>query len=374
VEITYDKFLDKVMNKLDWVSEEVDFVYPYTTTNGRYIKETTYPFGWTNGFYGGMIWYLYKCTKDEKYLKLAKKCTVFFDKVIDEFNSLSHDVGFQFLLTSVADAKITGDIRSVTRALHAATILAGRFNTAGGYIKAWDKNQTFMNPDSFGEDYVIIDCLMNLPLLFWASETTKDPRFGQIANLHLDTVIKHFIREDGSANHIVVFNADNGEVIAKPGGQGYKEGSSWSRGQAWAVYGFAMAYHYTKEKKYLDCAQKAAQYFMSHTKEYVPIDFMQPEIPRYEDTSAAAICACGLLEIKKYVSENESGFYASSADYLMKILYKNCDFSHAKQSVLQNCSEMYHREESRHIPLIYGDFYLLEALIRFTGKGDALFY
>lgn len=113
---------------------------------------------------------------------------------------------------------------------------------------------------------------------------------------------------------------------------------------------------------------------MLHTKEYVPIDFMQPEIPRCEDTSAAAICACGLLEIKKYVSENERDFYVSSADYLMKILCKNCDFSHGKQSVLQNCSEMYHREEKRHISLIYGDFYLLEALIRFTGKGDALFY
>ena len=372
--MTYDKFSDKVMHKLDWVSDEVDFVYPYTTTNGKYIAETSDPFSWTNGFYGGIIWYLYKCTENEKYLKLAKKCTVFFDEVIDEFKSLSHDVGFQFLPTSVADVKITGDSRSVTRALHAATILAGRFNPTGRYIKAWDENPTFMNPDRFGEDYVIIDCLMNLPLLFWASETTNDPRFRQIAIMHLDTVLEHFIRDDGSANHIVVFNSDTGEVIAKPGGQGYSEGSSWSRGQAWTVYGFAMAYHYTSEKKYLDCAKKAAGYFMAHTKDYVPIDFMQPEIPRLEDTGAAAICTCGLLEIMKYVSDDEREFYASSADSLMKILYKNCNFSHDSQSVLQNCSVMYHYNEGRHISLIYGDFYLLEALIRITGKGDALFY
>ena len=216
--------------------------------------------------------------------------------------------------------------------------------------------------------------MMNIPLLYWASEVTGDPRYKQIAYMHAETVIKHFVRKDGSVNHIVVFDPDTGEVVKKPAGQGYAEGSSWTRGQAWAVYGFAMAYHYTKDEQYLETAKKVADYFMSNVKgDYIPIDFAQPESAKYEDTSAAAICACGVLEILKYVSEDEKEFYRKSADRLMEILYKNCDFGPDEQSVLQNCSVMYHGEDGRHISLIYGDYYMLEALMRLNG-GDALFY
>jgi unsaturated chondroitin disaccharide hydrolase len=135
-----------------------------------------------------------------------------------------------------------------------------------------------------------------------------------------------------------------------------------------------MVYHYTGDKKYLDVAKRVAKYFMDHTEDYVPIDFAQPAQPRYEDNSAAAITACGILEIMKYVDEEEKSVYADFVDKLMDIMYRDCDFSHDDQGILQKCSDMYHAlPDGIHHTLIYGDFYLLEALVRLNG-GDALYY
>lgn len=213
--------------------------------------------------------------------------------------------------------------------------------------------------------------MMNIPILYWASEVTGDPHYAQIASLHADTVIDHFIRENGSAEHIVVFDPYTGRVVSKPKGQGYSEGSAWTRGQSWALYGFAMAYHYTGSERYIKTAQRIAEFFINKmNEEYMPIDFMQPAEPAYQDCSAAAIAACGFLELLKHCDNDQ---YKKAVDVLMDILYRNCDFSNNEQSVLRNCSEMYYREESRHVSLIYGDYYLLEALTRLNGY-DILFY
>lgn len=372
--VSYKEFLELVKEKISWVSDEVDFVYPNNTVDGKYRRELSSYTCWTAGFYGGIMWYMYLLTKDKKYLSVGKEAAAHLDSVLNDFVEISHDLGFQFLLTAVADNKITGDERSKLRSLHAAMLLAGRFNPLGRYIRAWDDNPN-IDGDSSKCGYAIIDCMMNLPLLYWAGQETGDPRYSAIANIHADTVMKHFIREDGSSNHIVDFNPENGEVVSKPAGQGYAEGSAWTRGQAWAVYGFAMAYHYSGRAEYLETAKRVAKYFAGHmNEEYIPIDFAQPSEPVYKDSSAAAICACGILEIMKYVSDEEKEMYRKTVDTLMDILYRNCDFSHNDQAILQNCSAMYHSDESGiHIPLIYGDFYLLEALVRLSG-GDVLFY
>lgn len=363
--VSYKKFLDEVTEKLSWVTDEIDFLYPYSTKEGKYENAKNHPFSWTSGFYGGILWSMYQLTKDEKYLKLAKESASRFEKCLTDFVDMDHDTGFQFLFTNVADYKLTGDEASKTRALHAATILAGRFNPTGRFIRAWNDNP-YIDGGSKKTGYVIIDCMMNIPLLYWASEVTEDPRFKQIANLHAETVIKHFVREDGSVNHIVVFDAETGEVTDKPAGQGYASGSSWTRGQAWAIYGFAMAYYYTRNERYLETAKKVAKYFMENVRnEYVPIDFCQPEDSTLEDNSAAAICVCGLLEVLKHVPDKEKAFYQKSAETLMNIIYNNCDFSHDEESVLQNCSVMW--REGHHISLIYADYYMLEALMRLNG-------
>ncbi len=368
------EYLKEVVSKLSKIDDGIKFLYPYTTLNsGSYETGKNHPFAWTCGFYGGILWYLYLKTKDKKFLEKAKRCSLRMEEGLTEYSILGHDVGFQFLFTNVADFKITGDENAKKRALHAANLLAGRYNPKGQFIRAWNECEG-VNPEDSKAGYAIIDCMMNLPLLYWASEVTNDPHYKQIAMLHADTAIQQFIREDGSANHIVVFNPETGEVVKKPEGQGYSEGSSWTRGQAWALYGFAMSYHYTKEARYLDAAIKVSEYIMkSFNGEYMPIDFVQPKEPKYLDSSAAAICTCGFLELMKYVSAEEKEKYADIKDKLIKILYENSNFELTEQSIVQNCSEMYHRESSRHISLIYADFYLLEALMRLDGF-DILFY
>lgn len=137
------------------------------------------PYIWTCGFYGGILWYMYKLTGEEKYLELAKKSANRMEMGLIEYVEMSHDVGFQFLYTNVADANITGDNASKIRALHAATILAGRYNPVGKFIRAWNDNP-YIDGGENKTGYVIIDCMMNIPLLYWASEVTGDPRYSQI--------------------------------------------------------------------------------------------------------------------------------------------------------------------------------------------------
>lgn len=366
--MNYQEFLKKVTDKLSRIIDGADFTCP----NGGGWAKGFYVGGWTSGFYGGVLWYMYRYTKDEKYLTLAKKCSEYYDVLLTEYTSLSHDVGFQFLLTNVADKNITGDEQAKIRALHAANILAGRFNPVGKFIRAWNDNVS-IDGEAPKTGYVIIDCMMNIPLLYWAFEETGDPRYRHIADMHADTAMMNFIREDGSSDHIVNFNPETGEVVSRPAGQGYSEGSAWTRGQSWALYGFSMAYRYTKNEKYLETAKKSAKYFISQMNdEYIPIDFMQPAEPVRQDTSAAAISACGLLELSKFVSEDEKKCYASAIERLMNILQKNCDFTSDTSVLLKNGSLMY--TAGIHTSLVYGDFYMLEALMRICENDTCLFY
>ena len=216
---------------------------------------------------------------------------------------------------------------------------------------------------------MIIDCLMNLPLLYWASEQEGDPRFSMIAKQHTKTALKYLLRPDGSCNHIVELDAYTGEFIDNPGGQGYEKGSSWSRGQAWAVYGMALAYRYTREEEYLDAAKRAAHYFISNAAltGYVSlIDFRAPAEPVYYDTTATACAACGLLELSEYVNVYEKELYVQSAFRMLEGMAERfTDFDTAEDGILLYGSAKYHRENDREVPIIYGDYFLLELLLRF---------
>ena len=141
--------------------------------------------------------------------------------------------------------------RSLARGLHAAHLLAGRYNPRGKFIRSWNRDRA---------GWVIVDSMMNVPLLYWAEDVIDDPRFKYIAMDHVDTVMNNTVRQDGSCNHIIVLDPTNGELLETPGGQGYASGSSWSRGQAWAIYGFALSYLHTDKKEYLDTAKKAVSY------------------------------------------------------------------------------------------------------------------
>ena len=187
---------------------------------------------------------------------------------------------------------------------------------------------------------------------------------------------KYYFDEEGASAHIVVFDPETGKFLRKETGQGYSDTSAWSRGQSWAIYGFTLAYLNLGDKAYLERAKKSAKYFMNHVGEdNVPdTDFRAPKEPIRKDTSAGAVAACGLLELSKIVSEDEKDWYIESADRLLRGLINHCDFSNEEQSILQNSSFQYHGTELLSSPLIYGDYYLLEALQKRVMENQVSFW
>ena len=354
---------DKVEKKLYNTATRIGAAFPCRSDREGKMIEFGSDMGigsWTNGFWPGQMWLAYYQTKKELYKKIAIECEDKLDEAFDVFKDLNHDVGFMWIPTSVAHNMIEKNERSYVRAMHAATILAGRFNHDAKLIRAWD----FDRPD-----WAIIDCMMNIPLLFWASENASpyDPRFAQVAKMHADSVCEKFVREDGSVNHVVKFDVNNGDVMDTPLGQGYASGSSWSRGQAWAIYGLVLAYIHTNDMKYLSAAKKVAHYFMMNIDEtgIADVDFRAPKSDDLKDSSASAIAACGLIEIARAVPELEKDIYLNAALKLLKGLEKVCNFSDDTDFIIEHCSERYHGGEyGRDVSLVYGDYYFIEALLK----------
>lgn len=371
-----EEALGKVKGKMARVSEKSKEKIPYTTVNGvhddRSGADKSFDmdngiYWWTNGFWGGMMWMMYHETGEERYAQIARFSEEIMDLCFEDFYGLHHDVGFMYLPTAVADYRLTGNPASRRRGLHAANLLAGRFNPAGKFIRAWN-DMADVEDDRRG--WAIIDCLFNIPLLYWASEETGDPRFKQIAMLHADTVMQHFVRPDGSVRHIVEFDPETGEMLRENGGQGYGQGSSWTRGQTWGMYGFLMSYLHTGRQEYLDTSKKIAHYFIANIPEngLIPVDFRQPAQPYWHDDTAAAIAACGLLELSKTVPEKEGEMYYRAAVRLVRALYENhCDFTEDNDCILQKCTGAYH-DQKHEFNIIYGDFFFMEALFKLKGN------
>lgn len=214
---------------------------------------------------------------------------------------------------------------------------------------------------------------MNIPILYWASEVTQDPRFAYIAKDHADTVLANVVRDDGSCNHIVILNPENGEFVEAPGGQGYAPGSSWSRGQAWALYGFALSYRYTKDSRYLDAAKKIAHYFIANvaSTDFVPlVDFRSPAEPVKWDTTAGVCAACGLLEIAEAALELERPLYLNAAIAMLQAADRRfCNWNPEVDSIVASGTEAYFcRPEGDDVPIIYGDYFFIEAVLRLKGE------
>lgn len=360
---------EKILTKEEQVAKRNAHKIPYTTKDGVFDdksgKEICW---WTNGFWGGMMWQLYHATGNELYREIAIENEEKLDANLMNRQGMDHDSGFKWLPTAVAHYRVDGNGESKNRALLAADNLAGRFNPVGRFIRAW--NNWDGNEDGSFAGRAIIDCMMNLPLLYWAGDELHDPKFYHVAKMHADTAMEYFVRDDGSVNHIVDFDAQTGEFVQSVGGQGYGVGSSWTRGQAWAIYGFALSYRHTKQEKYLDTARKVAAYFISCIPEsgLIPVDFRQPVEPAWEDSTAAAIAACGMLEIASHLSEEEGAQYKEAALRMLKALAeKRCNWDENQDNLLEKCTAAYH-DKDHEFSIIYGDYYFIEAIWKLCDK------
>ena len=361
--------LPKLTAKFAAERDRVGSRIPYIAQDGLYreFEDETFIRWWTNGFWPGILWQMRNATGDEAYTAPARGVEAKLDRVFDD-NDTDHDAGFMWLLSAVADWRATGNQQSRTRGLHAANLLISRFNPVGRFLRAWNEQGR--------EGWAIIDSMMNIPLLFWAAHETGDPRYVQVATMHADTLLEHVIRPDGSCNHIVCFDPLTGEFEDNPGGQGYESGSSWTRGQAWAIYGFALAARNSGEVRYLDAAKRVAHYFCANVAlsgDLTPIDFRQPAEPEYRDALAAVIAACGLMEVAEQVPELERALYVRWAVRILKAVEANwCDWDPAHDGLVQCCSGSYHSEPDREVPMVYGDYYYVEAVLRLAGKAMRL--
>ncbi|RKM57996.1 glycosyl hydrolase family 88 [Butyrivibrio sp. X503] len=368
-----DTTLKKISVKMEEVTKRNLDKIPYTTDKyGRFDDKSGKDIcWWTNGFWGGIMWQLYKLTGNEMYKKEAIGVEDKLDENLMNIEGLDHDNGFKWLPTSVCRYKLFNNKESYNRAMLAATNMAGRFNMVGKFIRAWNN---WDDVDRRG--FAIIDCMMNLPLLYWASEETTDPRFEMIARAHADTARKVFVRDDGSVNHIVIFDPETGEIVGKPGGQGYGEGSSWTRGQSWGIYGFTLSYKYTGDEKYLDTAKEIANYVLSQIPDscLIPIDYRQPDDIKLEDSTAAAITASGLIELSQATGDDElSDKYLDAAFKLLKTLdEKRISWSEDTDNLLNNCAVDYHGD-GHNMSIIYGDYYFIEAMMKLAGGALEIF-
>ncbi len=374
LEGVYQKLLVKMKAECERVGTKI----PYSPKDGRYSDMAeAFPGGigfWTNGFWPGMLWQMYSATEDEIYKETAEGVEERLAGLLDTFESLDHDIGFLFLPSAVANYRKTGNKEARRRGLHAASILAGRFNPVGKFIRAWNGSVGPVLGERESSGGMIIDCMMNIPLLYWAAKETGDPRFHHVAVSHAKTAQQYIVREDGSCNHIVVFDPQTGEFLDNPGGQGFEQGSAWSRGQSWAVYGFSLSYRHTGDESFLNTAKRCAHYCISNlaVNGWLPlVDYRAPKEPLKYDSTAGMITACGLLELAEHVGEYEKNLYTTAALNILKACdAKFSNWNPEADSIVDGGTFFYHDPEGKNteVPIIYADYYFIEAVLRLRGQ------
>lgn len=339
-----------------------------------YSENGFYPPGdnvdWTPGFWTGEIWLAYEYTRDSR-LRAAGDIQMesFLKRINERTDVETHDLGFMYSPSCVAGYKLTGSGVGREAAIKAADQLITRFHERGQFIQAWGPLNA---PDNYR---LIIDCLLNLPLLYWASEETGKSVYRDIAQAHIRTALANVIRPDFSTWHTFFFNRETGEPDHGATCQGYRDGSAWARGQAWGIYGTAIGYRYTREPSYVNLFKGVTDYFFRRLpKDLVPFWDLEfgdgDEEPR--DSSAASIAACGLLEMARYMEPGEGAGYTGMARRLMKSLAVN----YAVKNYSKSNGLVLHSTYSNHSPYntcshygvdecnLWGDYFYMEALTR----------
>lgn len=316
---------------------------------------------WTSGFWPGELWYLYEATGDKKWEKEADKFSQFL-KPLSVSKANDHDLGFQIFNSFGNGYRLTKNPAYKDIILKTADTLATLFNPKVGTIQSWPHNK-------MGGHNTIIDNMMNLELLFWASKNGGSKKLYDIAVKHAETTMNNHFRPDYSSYHVIIYDYETGKKIKGRTAQGYSDDSMWARGQAWAIYGFTMVYRETKDSKFLDFAHKVARVYLDRltTDDLIPYwDFNAPGIPNEpRDASAAAIVSSALIELSSYTKDK-----TLKNEYLTKSKKMIVSLSDHYQSHDVNSAFLLH--STGHKPggseidcsINYADYYYLEALLR----------
>lgn len=316
---------------------------------------------WTSGFFVGMEMLAYEYTKDEAFLKSARHHLDIFRHRIDKKIGVDHhDMGFLYSLAAVSLYKVTGDEFAKETALIAADHLMTRYVPKGKFIRAWGPMGSPVG------NRLIIDCLLNIPLLFWATEVTGDEKYREVATNHLYTTMDVIIRDNNTTHHTYFFDPETGKPDHGETAQGYSDESCWARGQTWGIYGAALAYHYTRDEKTFEFFKRVTSEFINRLpKDYVPywdMDFGDGS-GEPKDTSAAAAAACGILEMNRYFDCSE---YMPYVEKMIESLGKNYTSERLDFDTNIILTDAMYSRPAGHQPeaAIYGDYYYMEALTR----------
>lgn len=319
---------------------------------------------WTSGFFPGTLWQLYGNSKNEKLKIAAETWTAFIGK--EQFDTHTHDLGFKINSSFGKGYEISGNQKYKNVIIQASKTLSKRFNSKIGSLRSWDWNADIW------QFPVIIDNMMNLEMLFEATEFTGDSSFYQIADQHAKTAMRNHMRPDNSSYHVIDYDTLTGDVRLRITHQGYSDESAWSRGQAWALYGFTTAYAKTKNVKYLEKAEEITKYIFNNPnlpEDLIPYwDFNAPNIPNeVRDVSAACVTASALLDLMNFVPENKE-LYMSYVDGILNSLSEEKYQSNVPPFILDHSTGSVPGDFEIDVPIIYADYYYVEALIKRLSK------
>lgn len=318
---------------------------------------------WCSGFFGGSLWYLYEYNKENKWKEAAQLWTAAVEK--EKYNTGTHDLGFMIYCPFGNGYRLTKNPIYKDVMLTGAKSLTTRFEPEYGVIKSWNDFKGYKYP-------VIVDNMMNLEFLFWAAKASGDKKFYDICIAHADSTIKHHYRKDYSSYHVICYDK-GGKILAKKTAQGAADESAWARGQAWGLYGYVVMYRETKDKKYLKQAENIANFYLNHPnlpKDKIPYwDFNAPKIPNEErDVSAGAISASALLELSTYKVKKSKSYFQAAEQMLQSLCspaYK-AKLGENHNFLLMHSVGAKPMKSEVNTPLIYADYYFLEALLRYN--------
>jgi hypothetical protein len=321
--------------------------------------------GWTQGFFPGSMWLMHEAGGEAVWRTRADSWTRNLET--QKTNTQTHDLGFKFMPSFGLAYQLTGDTYYRGVLLTAARSLAARFNSTVGIIDCCDWNSAWDVP-------LVVDTMMNLELLFWASRNGGEAAWNDMALRHALKTMTDMVREDGGTFHVVDYDG-TGRIRSRGTFQGYSDSSTWARGQAWAIYGFTMAYRYTRDPRMLQTAQRVTNYYLDRLPaDGIPFwDFDAPAGQQLKDSSAAAAVASALLELSEFVAEPDKARYRTAALRMMETLASPAYLvsGTSTYAILNHGVGNYPAGQEIDVGLIYGDYYFIEAVLRFNRLSTA---